>query len=451
MKKLLLSVFAVSAMMTQAQSWIAQPTNFPANYGIDEMVIIDANTVWTFPYDGSGTANSYPKMVGRTTNGGATWTASAVSGPGSNALFSDIAAIDANTAWIVTAPFAAGTNANRVWKTTNGGTSWTQQLPGYTSASFANHVYFWDANNGWTSGDPTPAGSKFEMYKTSNGGTSWTAITTAPTAISTDEFTYVGIKKVLGDHIWVGTSQGRILHSPDRGATWTAAYSPVLDFGGVITTGSSGEMAFSSASKGLLIAVDGAGSPATATASLYESSDGGANWDLITPTGTFYSAGISYVPGTANTYVTTGSNFQVTGWMGSAYSTDGGHTWTSIDTDEQRTKVQFLNPTTGWAGQFSDGPAGTKGIMKFSGNLALATSETAVKSALKVYPNPATDVVNVTSNKKIEYVNIIDLSGKRVDGAKGSQINVSNLAKGTYILQVNYGGGAVENTKLIKK
>ncbi|UFK96634.1 T9SS type A sorting domain-containing protein [Kaistella faecalis] len=454
MKKLLLTGFVLAAMVSQAQSWVPQGTKFPANFGVDEIDIVDANTVWIFAYDGSG-AGTYPKIVSRTTNGGTTWTASNITGPGSNALVSDLSAVDGNTAWVVTAPFAAGTNANRIWKTTNGGTSWTQQTVGYTSGSFANHVYFWDANNGWTSGDPL--NGKFEMFKTSNGGTTWTAVAGAPTPDNGDDFTYVGLKEVVGDNIWIGTSIGRILRSTDRGNTWTGSYSPVLDFGGVITSGSSGSYAFKDANNGLLLAVDGADSPATTTAGLYASDDGGATWDLLTPNGTWFFGDIAYVPGTANTYVSTGISSNAPQGVGSSYTTDGGLNWTIIDNipgidGGQRGKVSFLNPTTGWAGFFSDGPTGSEGIFKFSGNLALGVSDNTVKSNLKVYPNPATDIVNVSSNKKIENITVIDMTGKKVQSFKaGNQINVSSLPKGTYILQVYYGEGAVENTKLIKK
>ncbi len=447
MKKLLLSSFVLLSGVAVAQSWAEQATNFPTNFGVDEMHIVDANTVWITAYDGSG-GGTYPKIVSKTTNGGTTWTATTVSGPGGNALVSDIHAIDANTAFIVTAPHTAGANANRIWKTTNGGTSWTQQTSAYGTNSFANHIYFWDANNGWTSGDPIADG-KFEMYKTTNGGTTWTAVAGRPTPENGDEFTYVGLKEVVGDNMWVGTSIGRILRSTNRGETWTGYYSPALDFGGVITEGSSGKMAFKDASNGLLITVDGGSS-----AGLYSTNDGGANWEFLDPTGTWYFGDITYVPGTPNTYVSTGINFNDESWMGSAYSTDGGLTWINIDEGSQRGKVKFLNSTTGWAGQFSDGPApdGRTGILKFEGDLSLGVADNAVKSSLKVFPNPATDVVNISSNKKIESVTVYDLSGKRVQSFKGAdQINISSLAKGNYMLQVNYGGGAVENTKLIKK
>ncbi len=452
MKKLLLSSLALLSVAAFAQnSWTDQATNFPANFGVDEICIVDANTVWTFAYDGSG-AGTYPKIVSKTTNGGTTWTTANITGPGVNALISDLHAVDGNTAWVVTAPSSAGTNANRIWKTTDGGATWTQQTSGYTSASFANHIYFWDANNGWTSGDPKPVGGSFEMYKTSNGGATWTAVPNVISAFNGDEFTYVGMKEVVGDNMWVGTSLGRILKSTDRGNTWEALFSPALDFGGVITEGSAAHLAMKDANNGLLIAVDGQVTGGTPSAMLYSTIDGGANWEFVEPVGPWYFGDITYVPGTENTYVSTGINAGAPAYMGSSYSTDGGLTWTAIDAEEQRGTVQFLNPTTGWAGQFSNGPGGTTGILKFNGNLNLSVSDASVKSALKVYPNPAADIVTVKAEKAIKGVTVIDLTGKKVQSFKADeQINVSRLAKGVYILQVLYGDGAVENTKLIKK
>ena len=448
MKKLLLTGFALVSMFSQAQSWVAQGTKFPTNFGVDEIKIVDANTVWAFAYDGSG-AGTYPKIVTRTTNGGATWATANITGPGSNALISDIAAVDANTAWVITAPYTSGSNANRIWKTTNGGSTWTQQTSvGFTSASFGNQIYFWDANNGWACGDPVADG-KFEMYKTSNGGTTWTAVAGRP--VAQGEYSYVGLKEVVGDNIWFGTDLGNILHSTDRGESWVSYPSPVIDFGGVTTSGASGVMSFKDANNGLLVAVSGT------SAELYKTTNGGQDWEPIQPTGTWFYGDMTYVPGTENTYVSTGISSAAAQGVGSAYSKDGGLTWTIIDNiaaneGGQRGKVQFLNPTTGWAGYFSDGTAGVEGILKFSGDLSLGVSDNAVKSSLKVSPNPAVDVVKISSNKKIENVTVFDMTGKKVQTFKGAnEINVSSLAKGTYILQVYYGGGAVENTKLIKK
>ena len=447
MKKLLLTSCVLVSMAAQAQSWLPQGTKFPTNFGADEIAIVDANTVWTFAYDGSG-GGTYPQIVSRTTNGGTTWTTANITGPGTNALISDLAAVNSTTAWVITAPFAAGPLANKIYKTTDGGTSWASQTVGFTAPSFGNQIYFWDANEGWACGDPL--GGSYEMYKTMNGGATWTAVANRPASIG--DYSYVGLKEVVGNTIWFGSDIGRIFRSSDRGLNWTSYFSPVTDFGGVTTPGSSGVMAYKDANNGLLIAVDGADAVPTTSAVLYNTTDGGATWLPVTPTGPWYFGDITYVPGTANTYVSTGINSGAPNFMGSSYSTDGGLTWTSIDAGSQRGKVQFLNSTTGWAGQFSDGPTGTTGILKFSGNLALATGENAVKSGLKIYPNPAVDVVNVTAKQPIKAISVFDMTGKKLQSSKStSQVNVSSLVKGTYILQVFYGDGAVENTKLIKK
>ncbi|WP_379967886.1 T9SS type A sorting domain-containing protein [Epilithonimonas sp. UC225_85] len=445
MKKILLSLALISlSISTNAQSWVDQGIKFAQYYYPSVISIVNANTVWATASDGSG-GGTYPKVISKTTNG-STWTATNITGltSQSTAMVSDLFALDATTAFLVTAP-SSGTAGNGIYKTTNGGTSWTKQT-GYSTSSFANQIHFWDANNGWTAGDPV--GGKFEMYKTSNGGTTWTAVANTPAPINSDEYGYnLNNKYILGDNIWIGTSLGRILHSTDRGTTWAAYSTPVLDFAGNIVTGSSGTYAFKDGNNGLLIAVDG-----DVNAVLYSTTNGGANWEPVDATGTWYFGDITYVPGTANTYVTTGIYTDDTGVQGSAYSKDGGLTWVSIDAGLQRGTVKFLNPTTGWAGQFSDGPAGTEGILKFSGDLSLAVNETNAKSGLKVFPNPAVDVVNLTANKEIKSVTIYDLSGKKVKSTTDTkQINVSTLAKGTYILQAYYGSGGVENTKIIKK
>lgn len=456
MKKLLLTGFALVSMAAQAQnSWVPQGTKLPTSFTPREIALVDANVVWTSVADGSG-LGTYPKTFLRTINGGATWTPGTITGPPTTALVGDIHAFDANTAWVVTAP-SSGTNGNGVYKTTNGGTSWTRQSV-YSAVSFGNIIQFWDANNGVTIGDPaTNSTAKFEIFNTSNGGTTWTLNANAPSATG-GGYGLTGVKAVAGNSIWFGTTTGKIARSNDKGLTWSIFFSPALDFGGGAAgggvDGSSASMAFKDASNGLLITVDGAVTGGTATAGLYATTDGGATWGdaPIIPNGPWYYGDITYVPGTANTYVSTGVTNADATMTGSSYSTDGGLNWIAIDNGEQRGTVKFLNSTTGWCGYFSDGPAGVEGIFKFNGNVNLAVSDNAVKSSLKISPNPASDVVTVSSNKEIKAVSIIDLSGKKVKSvATSSKVDVSSLAKGTYILQVSYVNGAVENTKLIKK
>lgn len=444
MKKVYFLAFALSSLVfANAQMWLPQATNFPVSAGVDEISIVNENVVWINAYDGSG-AGQYLKEVAVTTNGGSSWTARTITNIPSAALISDLAGVDANTAYVVTAPTTSNTSLNGIWKTVDGGVNWTKFSGNVfnSSMSFANHIYFWDENNGYCGGDPV--NGKFEMYKTSDGGATWNAITTAPAPLNDDEFTYTGVKEVLGDNIWLGTSLGRILKSTDRGNTWTVWASPATDFGGVISEGSSASFAFSDENNGLLITDD------NGVVFLFATSNGGENWDDLFPVGNWYPGDIAYVPGTEKTFVSSGINATIP--MGSSYSTDGGSTWIDIDFDEQRGELAFLNGTTGWCGQFSDGPGGTTGIMKFDGDLSdMAVTDVLAKTNLQAYPVPARDVLNFSAKKEILQVSLIDTTGKVVNQTKGTKVNVSSLPAGVYIAQARYADGSIENIKVAVK
>ncbi|ROI11557.1 T9SS C-terminal target domain-containing protein [Kaistella haifensis] len=70
---------------------------------------------------------------------------------------------------------------------------------------------------------------------------------------------------------------------------------------------------------------------------------------------------------------------------------------------------------------------------------------------LSVYPNPATDVLTVNSASKVKAAKVYDVTGKQVNASvQGNQIDVKNLAKGVYILNVSTEKGS-ESVKFIKK
>ncbi|QYJ67710.1 T9SS type A sorting domain-containing protein [Flavobacterium litorale] len=73
-----------------------------------------------------------------------------------------------------------------------------------------------------------------------------------------------------------------------------------------------------------------------------------------------------------------------------------------------------------------------------------------------VYPNPATNVINVANanNSLLSAINIVDLNGRTVksmkyDGATQAQINISDLASGVYIMNIASDRGTI--TKKIVK
>lgn len=75
----------------------------------------------------------------------------------------------------------------------------------------------------------------------------------------------------------------------------------------------------------------------------------------------------------------------------------------------------------------------------------------ASKNSLSIYPNPATDVVNIKTDSKVNSVEVYDLAGKKINvNFADNKVNVADLAKGNYILKVNDDKGS-STLKFIKK
>lgn len=74
---------------------------------------------------------------------------------------------------------------------------------------------------------------------------------------------------------------------------------------------------------------------------------------------------------------------------------------------------------------------------------------------LKVYPNPANNVVTIAGKQVIESIELSNMLGQKVLSQKvnadNAQVNVSALAAGTYILNVYGTNGAAASVKLVKK
>ena len=74
--------------------------------------------------------------------------------------------------------------------------------------------------------------------------------------------------------------------------------------------------------------------------------------------------------------------------------------------------------------------------------------------ALSVYPNPATDVLNIDlgSNKVAESIEIVNLTGQSVMKSKAVEaLDVSSLAPGVYIVRVKDADNVTHMTRIVKK
>ncbi|WP_082504984.1 T9SS type A sorting domain-containing protein [Chryseobacterium sp. Leaf405] len=84
----------------------------------------------------------------------------------------------------------------------------------------------------------------------------------------------------------------------------------------------------------------------------------------------------------------------------------------------------------------------------------LATSEIAQnKKSLTLYPNPFTDVINISEYENVKSVVISDISGRRVKSidSPGSSISVSELKQGMYLVSLILKDGSKQTIKTIKK
>ena len=261
MKKLLLLLIMASFATANAQyEWLEQSTGYPtAGTYTGDISIVDQNVVWSMA---QRTSTTNHQRISLTTDGGTTWISKGVTLPSTTGLgIGNISAVNATTAYISVFPTTAALATQGVYKTSNGGNTWTKASgAAFGINSFANLVHFFDTANGVAMGDPV--NGKFEVYRTSNAGISWTAVPAAnlPTPLinqtpapDTPEYGYTGKYYAKGNTIWIGTGNGRLLKSTDKGATWTAITTPVADFGGGINPINTGEFAFRDDNNGIIL------------------------------------------------------------------------------------------------------------------------------------------------------------------------------------------------------
>jgi photosystem II stability/assembly factor-like uncharacterized protein len=290
----------------------------------------------------------------RTTDGGNHWI------PGKVSAFPDyilvgIAPLSATLCYGSLANFNNGDT--KIVKTTDGGTTWTEQLSynfGQAFGFFAD-IYFFNANEGLVFGDPTDG--YFTIFTTHDGGAHWTRLPQAnlPAAL-TDEFSYVFSSEGIGDTFWTVSTSGRIWKTTDKGLHWDAYETEQTNI-------EFSNLKMRDALNGLW-GVHG---------ELYRTIDGGITWTEVEYSGTWFTNDLAYVPGTASTYVSTGAhdfpgyaeNGSLHG-IGTSYSVDDGNTWITIDTAVEHFCVAMVNSYTGFTGGINTNAS--TGIFKYNGS-----------------------------------------------------------------------------------
>jgi photosystem II stability/assembly factor-like uncharacterized protein len=311
------------AAFVAAPTWTAQLTGVPAR--LRGISAVSGRVAWA-----SGTTGT----VLRTTNGGDAWQVIAI--PNAGQLdFRDIDAIDGRTAYVLS---IGNGNASRIYKTTDAGRTWTLQLANQDPKIFLDAMDFWSGDRGLVFGDSVDG--KFVIFMTGNGGRAWTRVPDAglPPALPNEgAYAASGTNVVtLGrDHVWIGTTASRVLHSADRGRTWTIAQTPLP------TSQSAGifSIAFRDERHGVVVGGDYQ-KESEAVDNVAFTSDGGHTWTLGAALSGYRSV-VAHRPGSTAEWIAVGPR-------GADMSKDDGRTWTPLPGAGFHTFTFAPNGRAGW-------------------------------------------------------------------------------------------------------
>jgi photosystem II stability/assembly factor-like uncharacterized protein len=277
----------------------------------------------------------------RTINGGQTW--ENVSVPGADSLdFRDVHGVSSRVAYAMSAGPAEQGQA-RIYRTVDGGQSWTLQWSDTTKGIFLDGMAFWDSSRGIAFSDPVDG--KPVILLTQNG-TTWERVDPAhipPALPGEGAFAASGTSVAVQgrNNAWIATGAGpeaRVFRTTDGGRTWQVssaglAAGPSAGFFGI---------AFADARRGIAVAGDYT-IPRSSGDVTMVTRDGGVTWTRASKwPSQGITGGVVAVRGAARPL------FAAVGAYGTAFSSDFGATWTRGDTLTLYS-IDFATRDSGWA------------------------------------------------------------------------------------------------------
>jgi photosystem II stability/assembly factor-like uncharacterized protein len=340
---LLLAAAAMAAPNPHNQAPTLTPQVSGTTSRLQAVSAVNSQVVWASGVDGTWAL---------TTDGGAHWTSHQV--PGAEALqFRDVEGVSDKVAYLLAS--GAGTDS-RIYKTEDGGATWTLQAQNADPAGFWDCFAFWTPTKGLTMADSV--NDRFPVLRTLDGET-WQDIgDRLPAPLPGGEFAFAAsgtcVATVGYRFAWIGTgsttTESRILATRDQGETWNAYVTPIAANAG------GGAGVFSVDFRNPTHGVIGGGdfTAAGIVDNFARSHDGGKTWELATnapiPGAIF---GLSYIgkPGGGDGEGGGGPHVHTivaTGPGGAAWTSDEGDTWHLFDGVANYWAVTFASPDAGW-------------------------------------------------------------------------------------------------------
>ena len=376
-------------------------------------------------------------------NGGQLW--NEVS-QGTRANFADIFFTNNQTG------FAAGWDGfpPAIFKTSDGGNTWTNLPIDTTSMKHLNTIYFSDELNGWT------AGYWGLMMHTTDAGQTWSMAGPA------NEFTYYALHLYTDKYIWAGGYANKMVRSTDYGNTWQDISLPYSDYD--IT-----EIYFSDSLNGFLMMGK---NPYFGL--MYRTSDGGMTWSPVDYVNTLnkmiyslsfpdalhgfisiYNEGLAKTTDGGSTWQSLGKignkvpsfikffnpqqGIAVTGDRFTAFTNNGGETWDTLVSDISQADLIksyfFTDANHGWL-------AGWHGLIKAFTSVGVGIQEAlpCLEKGPVTYPNPVNNQINIIYDRNIRQVKIYNFQGQKIKTINGtglSTIPVTELSPGLYVMSLS--------------
>jgi photosystem II stability/assembly factor-like uncharacterized protein len=210
-------------------------------------------------------------------------------------------------------------------------------------AVFYDAMTFWNNEEGIAMGDPTA--DCLSILTTRDGGKTWqkTPCDRLP-KVKEGEAAFAASNTniaTVGDKTWIitGGKSSRVHYSPDKGATWEAYDTPIIQ--GTATQGGY-SIAFYDDKIGFVIGGDYT-QPEVNTSNKMITKDGGKSWQIVAKnTDPGYKSCVQFVP------KSDGNELVTMGFAGINYSKDQGEHWQQLSSEGFYT-FRFTNDSTAYA------------------------------------------------------------------------------------------------------